>query len=82
MNKLIKSLILLFVSVLTFAQESRQQREGRFPSTENSNQESLNAPGDGGGGFAPIDDYTFVLFGLAVLLISYIAYRRYQLSKV
>ena len=81
MNKLINSLILLFVSVLTFAQESRQQREGRFPSTENSNPEPLT-PSDGGGGFAPIDDYTFVLFGLAVLLISYIAYRRYQLSKV
>ena len=81
MNKLINSLILLFVSVLTFAQESRQQREGRFPSTENSNPESLDNPGDGGQ-FAPIDDYTFVLFGLAVLLISYIAYRRYQLSKV
>ena len=80
MNKLINSLILLFVSVLTFAQESRQQREGRFPSTENSNQESL-APSNGGQ-MAPIDDYTFVLFGLAVLLISYIAYRRYQLSKV
>ena len=77
MNKLTNSLLLLLVSVITFAQETRPERADRFPTNEGNPEDNFATPG----GNTPIDDYTFLLIGIAVFLIAFVMYRRAQLRK-
>lgn len=78
LNKLTTSLLLLFVSVMTFAQETRPERADRFPSNNPTPEDNFATPG---GNVVPIDDYAFLLIGIAVMIIAYVMYRRSQLSK-
>ncbi|MDO5655166.1 MAG: hypothetical protein Q4G27_03395 [Flavobacteriaceae bacterium] len=89
MNKLTNTLLFTLISVMSFAQEARPERaaarEGSFetPAYGGGGMEALavnDAPGHGGE-FAPIDDYSFLLIGIAVLMIAYVIYRRNQLVK-
>lgn len=73
MNKLFNTLLLTLFSVITFAQ---RERPGRFP--EGGPEDHSFTPG---GGPAPIDEYTFILMGIAVLFIAYVAYRKMNVKK-
>lgn len=75
MNKILNALLLTMLSVISFAQ---QERPGRFPEGDGP-EDNMAIPG--GGGVAPIDDYTFILMGVAVLFIAYVAYRRMNVKK-
>ena len=77
MNKLKITSILMLSSFIAFAQSGRE-RQGRFDSQPEI--EPLNAPGQGGE-YVPIDNYQFLLIGLAVLLIAYFVYRSRQAQK-
>lgn len=81
-NKTLNALVLMFVSVLAFAQEARP---GRLLDPSDVNDTAIRpsgpeheptgtVPGHG----APIDDYQFLLIGVAVLLIAYFIYKRRQ----
>ena len=85
MNKLKITSILMLSSFIAFAQSGRE-RQGRFDSEPGSGNfrhgiEPLDS-GETGGEFVPIDDYQFLLLGLAVLLIAYFVYRSRQTQKV
>ena len=89
MNKLKITSILMLSSFIAFAQ-SGGERPGRFDSPGSGNFrnenfrneiEPLDAP-ETGAEFVPIDDYQFLLLGLAVLLIAYFVYRSRQTQKV
>lgn len=75
MNKLFNTLLLTLFSVITFAQ---QERPGRFPVGDGPEEHGPAGPGGSG---VPIDDYTFILMGVAVLFIAYIAYRKMNVKK-
>lgn len=75
MNKLFNTLLLTLVSVITFAQKARP---GRFPEGGDPEDHAWTTGGDGA---APIDEYAFILMGVAVLFIAYVAYRRMNVKK-
>lgn len=77
MNKLFNTLLLTLFSVIAFAQ---QERPGRFPGGDGPEE---HGPAVGGSGTspAPIDEYTLILMGVAVLFIAFIAYRRMKVKK-
>lgn len=74
MNKLFNTLLLTLFSVITFAQ---RERPGRFPEGGGPEEHAAGNPS----GPAPIDDYTFILMGVAVLFIAYVAYRKMNVKK-
>ena len=84
MNKLTYTFVLTLVSVMSIAQEgaARAERGGRFPSNSDNfgNPEVMTPPAEGSQ-IAPIDDYTFLLIGMALLIIAYVVYQRSQLKK-
>ena len=84
MNKLKITSILMLSSFIAFAQ-SGGERPGRFDSPRGSGNfreiEPLSTD-PGTGQIVPIDDYQFLLLGLAVLLIAYFVYRSRQTQKV
>lgn len=86
MNKLTYSTILLISSIMAFAQRERPSRDleqqgtfdqsgpivGGYETLDNST---------GGQPTVPIDNYQFLLLGLAVLLIAYFVYRSRQAQQ-
>ena len=86
MNKLTYSTILLLSSILAFAQRERPSRELEQQASNdqfgayNGGYETL-ADGTGGQPTVPIDNYQFLLLGLAVLLIAYFVYRSRQAQQ-
>lgn len=77
MKKLLNTLLLLFVSFMTFAQEVRPEREGRFP---DENPEDLVGPTPASQ-LASVDNYTILLVLVAVSLIAFFAYKRLQTKQ-
>lgn len=75
MNKLINTLLLTLISVITFAQK---ERPGRFPDGGGEPEDHAFTLGGTG---VPIDEYTFILMGIALLFIAYIAYRKMNVKK-
>lgn len=75
MKKLLNTLLLFFVSVVTFAQ-ARLEREGRFP---DDNAEDLTSQPTSQ--WASVDNYTILLVLVAVSLIAFFAYKRLQTKQ-
>ena len=87
MNKITTTTILLLSSVVAFAQRERPTREIEDNvsvdprSFDSSDSEVMFATPGGNNPTVPIDNYQFLLLGLAVLLIAYFVYRSRQAQQ-
>lgn len=81
MNKLTYTALLLLNAVVAFAQQAqREVRPDRFPS-ESSNggpEDNFATPG---GNTVPVDQYAYILIGVAILFIAYFVYTRRMQMK-
>ncbi len=85
MNKLILSTLLVVSPLIAFAQNQRtrptRESEGQFDNQSGfpggPEENALNPGGPG----VPIDNYQFLLLGIAVLLIAYFVYRSRQAQQ-
>ena len=85
MNKLILSTLLVVSPLIAFAQNQltrpTRESEGQFNSQSGfPGGAEENAAASAGGPGVPIDNYQFLLLGIAVLLIAYFIYRRRQVA--
>ena len=81
MKKIALSSLLFTSSVIAFAQRTERQTSRYEPNSDAGTfaLQPASVGGDatpGGGSTVPIDNYEFLLLGIAVLMIAYFIYKR------